>query len=64
MAEIEEEVTFHTIAGQVQFNTQTNGDNLRLRKLALTQGQATSLTWLLNADNGIELEWQIKVKGT
>ncbi len=64
MAEIEEEVTFHTVADQVQFNTQTNGDRLHLRKLALTQGQATSLTWLLNADNGIELEWQIKVKGT
>lgn len=60
--EVEEEVTFHTKADQVKFATQTNGDNLNLKNLKLSQGQATSLAWLVNADNNVELEWQIKVK--
>lgn len=62
MAEIEEEVVFHTKADQVEFNTRTNGDKLRIRQLNLSQSQAASLTWLVNADNNVELEWQVKVK--
>lgn len=63
MAEVEEEVTFYTKADQVQFNTQTNGDAIRIKSLKLTQGQATSVAWLVNAKNsGVELEWQVKVK--
>ena len=64
MAEIEEEVVFHTRADQVKFFTQTNGDKLNLVNLKLTQGQATSMAWLVNADNNAELEFQVKVKGT
>ena len=64
MAEIEEEVVFHTKADQVEFHTKTNGDKLNIKNLKLTQKQATSLTWLVNADNQVELEWQVKVKET
>ncbi len=64
MAEIEEEVVFYTTADQVQFNTRTNGDKLHINKLKLTQAQATSVAWLVNADGSAELEFSIKVKGT
>lgn len=64
MAEVEEEVKFHTKADQVQFRTQTNGDYINLQRLILSQDQATSMAWLVNADNNIELEWQVKIKGT
>ena len=64
MAEVEEECVFLTRADQVQFQTQTNGDNIRIKNLMLTQGQATSLAWLVNADDTAELEFQVKVKGT
>lgn len=64
MAEVEEEVKFHTMVDQVKFHTQTNGDNIRIMNLKLTQGQATSLAWLVNADGQVELEWQVKIKGS
>ena len=62
MADVEEEVTFTTKADQVQFFTQTNGDKVFLRNLKLSQNQATSLAWLVNADGNAELEFNIKVK--
>ena len=64
MPEIEDECTFHTKADHVKFHTQTNGDAIYLKNLKLTQGQATSMAWLVNADNNAELEFQVKVKGT
>lgn len=62
MAEVEEECVFHTKTDQVQFHTQTNGDSIRIKNLKLTQDQATSLAWLINADGNAELEFQVKVK--
>ena len=50
MADIDEECTFYTKTDQVQFHTQTNGDTIRIKNLKLTQSQATSLAWLVNAD--------------
>ena len=64
MADVEEECVFLTRADQVQFHTQTNGDSVRLKNLKLTQAQATSMAWLVNADGAAELEFHIKVKGT
>ena len=64
MAEIDEECTFYTRADQVQFHTQTNGDTIRIKNLKLTQKQATSIAWLVNADDTAELEFQIKIKET
>lgn len=64
MAEVEEEVIFHTKADQLEFKTRTNGDSLFIHTLSLSQSQATSLAWLVNADNNSELEFQVKVKGT
>ncbi len=64
MAEVEEECVFHTRADQVQFHTQTNGDTIRIKNLTLSQAQATSFAWLVNADGTAELEFQVKVKGT
>lgn len=62
MAEVEEELTFHTRADQVKFHTQTNGDDIHIKRLNLSQSQATSLAWLVNADDTAELEFQVKVK--
>ena len=62
--EVEEECIFHTRADQVQFSTQTNGDTIRIKNLMLTQKQATSFAWLVNADDTAKLEFQVKVKGT
>ena len=64
MAEVEEECVFHTRADQVQFHTQTNGDSVHLKNLKLSQAQATSLAWLVNADGTAELVFQVKVKET
>ena len=64
MAEVEEECTFYTRADQVQFHTQTNGDSIHLKNLKLSQAEATSLAWLVNADGAAELKFQIKVKET
>lgn len=62
--EVEEECVFHTRADQVKFHTQTNGDNIHIKNLNLSQKQATNLAWLVNADGTIELEFQVKIKGT
>jgi hypothetical protein len=62
MAEIEEEVVFYTKADQIKFTTQTNGDVLFMHALKLTQEQATSMAWLVNADGNAELEFKVKVK--
>ena len=64
MPKVEEECTFYTRADQVQFHTQTNGDSVHLKNLKLTQAQATSLAWLVNADGTAELVFQIKIKET
>lgn len=64
MAEIEEEVTFHTKPDQVKFTTTTNGDALHIKGFRFSQREAASMAWLINADNSGELEFQVKVKGT
>ena len=64
MAEVDEECVFLTRADQVQFHTQTNGDTIRIKNLKLTQKQATSFAWLVNADDTAELEFQVKIKET
>ena len=55
MAEVEEEVIFHTKADQVRFQTQTNGDTIYLKNLKLSRAQATSIAWLVNADDNANL---------
>ncbi len=62
MAEIEEEVVFHTKADQVELRLKTNGDMIIMSGINLTQAQATSLAWLVNADTEAELEFSVKVK--
>ncbi len=64
MAEIEEEVIFHTKADQVKLTTMTNGDSILIKGFHFSQKQAASMAWLINADEGSELEFQVKVKGT
>ena len=63
MAEVEEECVFYTSEDQVKFHTQTNGDTIHLKNLKLTRSQATSIAWLVNADDNVELEFKIKIKG-
>ncbi|KKK56518.1 hypothetical protein LCGC14_3063730 [marine sediment metagenome] len=62
--EIEEELTFYTKADQLDFNTKTNGDKLFIHTLKLSQAQATTMTWLVNADDNAELEFNVKVRET
>lgn len=64
MVEVEEICVFETRADQVQFTTQTNGDTIRIKNLILTQEQATSFAWLVNADDTAVLRFRVKVKGT
>ena len=64
MPEVESECIFETRADQVKFITQTNGDSIHIKDLQLTQAQATSFAWLVNADDIAVLEFQVKVKGT
>jgi hypothetical protein len=63
MAEVDEELTFYTRADQVKYITQTNGDSIHIKRLDMTQEQAASMAWLVNADDTAELEFQVKVKG-
>ena len=64
MPEVEDECTFYTTTDQIKFRTQTNGDEIRIRGIDLSQDQAASLAWLVNADGAVELEISIKIKGT
>lgn len=67
MAEVEEECQFETRADQVQFLTRTNGDKITINfggQQHLSQAQATSMAWLVNADDQAILEFQVKVKET
>jgi len=62
MAEVSETCTFTTEADQVRFMTQTNGDELHILKMVLTQAQATSLAWLVNSDEGYKLQFKVRIK--
>ena len=62
MAQIPETVTITTKTDQIRFMTQTNGDEIHILNLKLSQVQATSLAWLVNADNNEELEIRVRVK--
>ncbi len=63
MATIEEFCEFETMADQIEFHTQTNGDSLDMKKLKLNRDQATSITWLVNSDNNRPLVWTVRIKG-
>ncbi len=63
MATIEEFCEFETMADQIEFHTQTNGDSLDMKKLKLNRDQATSITWLVNSDNNRPLVWTVHIKG-
>jgi len=62
MAEVDEICVFETKADQIKFHTQTNGDSIYIKGVHLTQAQATSLAWLVNADGNAILKIRIKIK--
>lgn len=62
MATVNEVVTFNTKPDQLHFSTRTNGDELHILNLKLDQDQATSMAWLINSDEGHELEVKIRIK--
>lgn len=64
MAEVEEELTFCTKTDAVEFKTKTNGDTIFIHTLHLSQAQATSMAWLINANQQAELEFTVKIKET
>ena len=61
MAEISEICEFCTRSDQVHFHTRTNGDNIHIKGIHLTQDQATNLAWLVNADDNVKLKFEIKL---
>ena len=63
MPEVEDECIFETTADQVQLLTKLNGDKITIKGLHLTQGEAASLAWLINAKDHIKLEFKVKIKG-
>jgi len=60
MPEIENEVTFTTITGNMVLHTMNNGDTLVLNSVHFTKEQAATLAWLINHPDGTKLEIQIK----
>lgn len=64
MAEIEEEVTFYTKSDQVKMTTSTNGERLCIKGFHFSPEQAASMAWLINMDNSVQLEFQVKIKDT
>ena len=62
MAEIEEKVKFLTSADQVKLTTTTNGDMLTIKGFHFNQEQAATMAWLINTDDGGQLEFRVKVK--
>lgn len=60
--QVNETCEFETKADQIRFRTQTNGDRIHIEGVHLTQEQATSLAWLVNADDNAILKVEIKVK--
>ena len=59
MPEVDEECTFTTGADQVRLTTQTNGDTILIQGLHLAQAEATSLAWLVNADDAGTLKFEV-----
>ena len=53
---------FETSEDQTKFNTQTNGDMLRLQVSNMSAEMAASMTWLANQDGDVTLEWRVRVK--
>ncbi|HUX35484.1 MAG TPA: hypothetical protein VMV71_00445 [Candidatus Paceibacterota bacterium] len=56
MPEIEDELKFSVGADKVRFVTRTNGDELLIRGIDLTQEQAATLAYLVNSEKDIEFE--------
>lgn len=65
MAIINEKCEFYTKVDQVELRTNTSEDKIIVSRLNLSQEQAASLSWLINATGtNTELHFEIKVKGT
>lgn len=62
MAQVNEVCVFTTKTDQVKFMTQTNGDELHILRLELSQEQATSMAWLVNSDEEHELQFRVRIK--
>ena len=56
MPEIEDELKFSVGADKVRFVTRTNGDELLIRGIDLTQQQAATLAYLVNSDKDVEFK--------
>ena len=56
---IPDNVKFTTNHDQIRFITQTNGDEMRIKNMVLTQEQATSLAWLVNHAENLEIKIKV-----
>jgi len=63
MAIIEEKCEFFTGEDQAKHTTQTNGDKIEITGIHFTQGQAASMSWLVNVGLTKKLRWEVKVEG-
>lgn len=61
MPEIPDVCEFEVAADQITFQTITNGENIEIKNINMTQNAAASLAWLINTDNHLTIE--IKIKG-
>ena len=61
MPQIPDVCEFEVAADQIAFQTITNGENIEIKNINMTQNAAASLAWLINTDNHLTIE--IKIKG-
>lgn len=53
-------VEFDIMPDQLQFNTQTNGDKLRISGINLDANQAAALAYLINQPESLKIEIKVK----
>lgn len=53
---------FVTGEDETKFNTQTNGDKLKILISNMSPEMAASLTWLTNQNGDVTLEWRVRIK--
>ena len=61
MLEIPDVCEFEVAADQIELQTITNGENIAIKNISMTQNAVATLAWLINTDNHLTIE--IKIKG-
>ncbi len=56
MPQIPETCEFNVEADQIEFKTITNGEDICISGIHMTQNAAAALAWLINTDNHLTVE--------